>query len=291
MGLLTEHLQDRQEQAAFAFFEHATALLGDDALREFIEVIKSDLPDREVGKVIGSRRSPEDRPGVQALLTALLTKFNVANFSDPQFDMACITLAAIIKAGLPDDAEYLATVAKHADSLSSNGRVTRPVQFYIDRMEEKGIISEDGSIDAQTFANLAGETGGYIGWAASTALTATTVAQIVGVDRGLTALGAGASYLSRASMIPGVRGKAASLALKGVNAVVNSSRTAQLLRLGSKLRLGNPWLMAALTVGGYATEYLLKEDEPEFTDDRPGNDSTVDVSEMTAIENDSEAGR
>jgi hypothetical protein len=290
MGLLTEHLDDRREQAAFAFFEHATALMGDAALREFIEVIQGDVSRSEISTLIASRRSPEDRPGIQALLAALMTHFNVVNFSDSQFDLACVTLASMLKAGIPDDPEYIAKVAMHSDALTSRGAVKRTQAFYEKKFEDAGIIDEAGLIDADKMAEVVGETGGFIGWAASNAWLARSTASLVGVDRGLAILGKGAAYLQSAAQVPGMRGKAAALTLRGANAAINSTRITQLLRLGSRLKLGNPWVLAALTVGGYAAEYLLTDDAVEDTEEEESTDDTVIQSQVTEIEAASERG-
>jgi hypothetical protein len=87
-----------------------------------------------------------------------------------------------------------------------------------------------------------------------------------------------------------MRGKAAALTLRGANAAINSTRITQLLRLGSRLKLGNPWVLAALTVGGYVAEYLLTDDAVEDTDEEGSTDDTVIQSQVTEIEAASERG-
>jgi hypothetical protein len=256
--MLTDYIRDEEEKAAFGFFEHCSALIGDDALSNLIHMIKHDLHTHEINQVISRRRGPEDRPGIQAFLAAVTTEFGAANFASSQFDAACLFLAAALKAGLPNDPDYVAKVSKIADDLATNGKNSNSLEFYQKKLD--AVKDADGNFDPDKLASAIGSGAGTIGWLASVGWTTQTALTMVGADRIGDAAVKGVQLLQQAARLPGIRGRAASFALNTAGKAVTSTNLGKLINLGSKLKLGNPYVLAALTVGGYATEYFLSED-------------------------------
>jgi hypothetical protein len=253
MGLITEHVKDREEAQLFGFFDHMLALVDDDTARSFIETVrKSD--DEDVDNFVELRSSPEDRPGLQAFLSAITTKFGVSAFSDETFDMACATLAAIMAAGVPDDAKYIAKVAKFTDSFLEGGDNGVNVVEYEKRVPKKS----DGKVDFAKLRSAVGAAGRTVGWAGTVAgIARSAYFNIPGVQKAVRGM---TTVVRAARGTAGLAGRALSFVTRSGSKVGTSRVGSFIFRVGSKLITGNPWILTGVTIGGFALDALTEDD-------------------------------
>jgi hypothetical protein len=252
---LVGYLRDVEEKSLFDLFSHCIALLDDETAHSLIHLIRNDLRVGDINEVLTARNSPEGRSGLNAFLAALAGQCGVVNFNDEEFDLACASIAAMLKAGLPDDAEWIAKVARMTDlALLNSSRSLQPIEEYAARVP----VTKDGNVDFDTLRSVVGSTG-------ETVSTITAVAGVAQFAKGMgpvkAAIAGGKTLIQSSIAAGGTTGKLLSAVSVQGGRVVASSTARTVLNVAKRLKLGNPWVMAGITIAGEAAAYFAKDEE------------------------------
>jgi hypothetical protein len=251
---LVGYLRDVEEKSLFDLFSHCIALLDDETAHSLIHLIRNDIRVGDINHVLTARTSPEDRPALNAFLAALAGQCGVVNFNEESFDLACATIAAMLKAGVPDDPLWIATVSRGTDlALLNSSRSLQSVEEYQKRVP----VDAKGNVDFDALRGAIGSTG-------DTVSNIATVAGIAQFAKGITpvkaAIASGRTLIASSIASGSASGKLLQAVSVQGGKVLATSTARSVLNVAQRLKLGNPWVLASITVAGEVVSYFAKDE-------------------------------